>query len=774
MKHIKHWLATIAVLLCSMGVSAATYSDWVSTNEGQSSTTSSNTYTITANAGDVLTFDWFVSSESNYDKLIITIGGTEILNKSGELSGTYQHTFTSSGTYTMVVKYTKDVSIDEGRDYAMVYNITLGTGGAGGSGDSGTDNIIAFGTCGDNLTWKLTDEGELRIEGTGEMTSSPWKTDYKYKIKTVKIEEGVTSIGNDAFNGCYELTSITLPESVTSIGSYAFWGCNKLTTITIPENSQLTSIGNEAFTGCYCLTSITLPEKLTSIGQRAFYNCNSLTSITLPESVKSIGDYAFVGCVGLTAITIPESMTSIGNFVFSGCTGLTSITLPESVTSIGNYAFNGCNSLTSITLPKSVKSIGDYAFDCSKLYKVINYSNLPLSAGSKDYGCVAYNAKKVYQGDWLATVDDFQFYTTNDIHYLVNYIGNDTEIVLPNNYNGESYQIGDYAFCYYSLTAITLPESVTGIGLYAFFACSSLETITLPEGVTSIGKSAFSNCTNLTAITIPEGVTSIRYNAFFGCSNLTDVYCYAEEVPKTDTYAFEYSNIENATLHVPANALETYESTAPWSSFGKFEILTPRSITITMNQYGSGTYCSPYALDFSEVEGLKAYAATGYDSETGIVTLTRVMTSQPGMGLFIKGEPGEYIVPTLESTSFNTLNMLVGTLENTDLNGISADGLYANYKYTVKEGDAEPVFYQFADGSTLAAGRAYLQIPTAWLTSATAKSISYRFDDGETTDIEDIESGIQNSELIYDLMGRRVQTPSKGSVYIVNGKKIVY
>ena len=234
------------------------------------------------------------------------------------------------------------------------------------------------------------------------------------------------------------------------------------------------------------------------------------------------------------------------------------------------------------------------------------------------------------------------------------------------------------------------------------------------------------------------------------------------------------SNIENATLHVPANALETYESTAPWSSFGKFEILTPRSITITMNQYGSGTYCSPYALDFSEVEGLKAYAATGYDSETGIVTLTRVMTSQPGMGLFIKGEPGEYIVPTLESTSFNTLNMLVGTLENTDLNGISADGLYANYKYTVKEGDAEPVFYQFADGSTLAAGRAYLQIPTAWLTSATAKSISYRFDDGETTDIEDIESGIQNSELIYDLMGRRVQTPSKGSVYIVNGKKIVY
>ena len=123
MRKTKHWLMTIATLLCSVMVDAATYSDWTSTNKGQSSTTSSNTYTISANAGEVLTFDWLVSSESNYDKLIITIGGTEILNKSGEQSGTYQHTFTSSGSYTMVVKYTKDGSVNNGSDYAKVYNI---------------------------------------------------------------------------------------------------------------------------------------------------------------------------------------------------------------------------------------------------------------------------------------------------------------------------------------------------------------------------------------------------------------------------------------------------------------------------------------------------------------------------------------------------------------------------------------------------------------------------------------------------------------------------
>ena len=515
---------------------------------------------------------------------------------------------------------------------------------------------------------------------------------------------------------------------------------------------------------------------VTRIGERAFYDCRSLTIITIPEGVKSIGDYAFVACASLTAITLPKSMTSIGNYVFSGCTGLTAITLPEKVTSIGNYAFNGCNSLTSITLPESVKSIGDYAFTmCDRLYKVINYSNLPLSAGSKDYGYVANYAKKVYQGGELATVDDFQFYTSNGIHYLVNYIGNDTEIVLPNNYNGESYIIGDYAFCYCSsLTAITLPEGVTSIGLYAFFSCSSLEAITLSEGVKSIGQSAFSNCSNLTTITFPEGVTNIGYYAFFGCSKLIDVYCYAEEVPTTHTYAFNSSNIGNATLHVLASVLDAYKTTTPWSSFGKFEILTPRSMTITMNQYGSGTYCSPYALDFSEVEGLKAYAATGYNTKTGIVTLTRVMTSQPGMGLFLKGEIGEYIVPTLESTDDNSLNMLVGALENTKLNGTSDNGLYYNYRYTIKEGDEAPKFYQVDDDYTLGAGKAYLQIPVAWMPTQ-AKAIGLRFDDGGTTDIDELESesNSQNAELIYDLMGRRVTSPQRGMIYIVNGKKVV-
>jgi len=192
--------------------------------------------------------------------------------------------------------------------------------------------FAASGKCGDNLTWNLTD-GVLTISGTGTMKNfdyddnlgvqTPWK-DYMLLIKTLSIDEGVTSIGDRAFEGCISLTSVTIPNSVTSIGMRVFSSCSSLTSVTIPNS--VTSIGNYAFAYCKGLTSLAIGNNVTTIEDWAFIQCSALTSVIIPNSVTSIGVGAFYGCSSLTSMTIPNSATSIGDAAFYGCSSLTSVT----------------------------------------------------------------------------------------------------------------------------------------------------------------------------------------------------------------------------------------------------------------------------------------------------------------------------------------------------------------------------------------------------------------------------------------------------------------
>ena len=338
-----------------------------------------------------------------------------------------------------------------------------------------------------NITWTLNDFGLLELSGTGgiSFTSSssvPW-ADYYSSINEVIIDNGVTSIGLNAFSDCSSLTSITIPEGVTSIGDRAFYNCSSLTSITIPDG--VTSIGDRAFEDCRKLTSITIPDSVTSIGDSAFSCCSSLISITIPEGVTSIRYGAFYDCSSLTSVTIPDSVTSIGLIAFSGCSSLTSITIPDGVTSIGGNAFYGCSSLTSITIPDGVTSIGGGAFyNCS----AVRYANLG-SNGAQSLSLAGYTFR--VPG------------TSYDLRYLFS----DAEIDGLELTDAES-----------DITEITIPEGVTSIGGSAFYGCSNLTSVTIPDSVTSIGDRAFYNCSSLTSITIPDSVTSIGKMAFYGCS----------------------------------------------------------------------------------------------------------------------------------------------------------------------------------------------------------------------------------------------------------------
>ena len=244
-------------------------------------------------------------------------------------------------------------------------------------------DLIDSGTCGEQATWELYQDGTLYIKGSGAMSdysissdandtsfcSAPWYASHRSDIQTVIIEDGITRIGEHAFTYCSAMHSVSIPDSVTEIGAEAFAGCSSLESVTIPDG--VTKIGSAAFESCGSLKSVTIPSSVTTIGEWAFFGCDSLESVTIPGSVTEIGDWAFSDCGSLKSVTIPDSVTTIGEQAFSGCASLESVTIPGSVTEIGDWAFSDCVFLKSVTIPDSVTTIGECAFSgCAFLESV--------------------------------------------------------------------------------------------------------------------------------------------------------------------------------------------------------------------------------------------------------------------------------------------------------------------------------------------------------------------------------------------------------------------
>ena len=348
-------------------------------------------------------------------------------------------------------------------------------------------------------------------------------------ITGIVIPESVKSVGRNAFSGCFSLNSVNYTGNIAGWCGISFdpYNANPLyythnlyinnalvTELVIPDG--VTNIGNYTFYNCSGLTSITIPDSVTSIGEYAFYGCSGLTSVTIPDSVTSIGSEAFEKCP-LTDVSIPTSAiysisknnlqnvvitsgTSIPDFAFYECSRLTSVTIGNGVESIGERAFKGCYSLITVTIPNSVTSIKSDAFsDCHKLTEVHNLSALNIN----DHFYICYAVHVYKDGEsYLHETDEGYLFLENEADvFLVAYSGTDAELTLPDGYNGKNYFIR----------------------YYAFEGCSSLTSVTIPDSVTGIGAQAFYNCTGLTSVTIPDSVTSIDYHAFYGCSGLTSV-----------------------------------------------------------------------------------------------------------------------------------------------------------------------------------------------------------------------------------------------------------
>ena len=325
------------------------------------------------------------------------------------------------------------------------------------------EDSATSGTCGDNLTWIFDEStGTLTISGTGAMydylnsdgsvSARPWPKNTETEIKTVIINDGVTTVGSGAFYCGWTIENIILGNSITIIGDWAFGKCEVLKSITIPD--VVTTIGESAFSYCENLSEFTIPESLTTIGNFAFVGCPGLSSLTIPENVSSIGAYAFYGWSNLTHVTIGNNVSTIGDYAFACCYSLTNFIFSDSVTTTGNYAFACCYSLTSVIIPDSVTTIGMYAF----------------------YDC--YNLTSI-------TVDsNNQYYSSDKYGVLFN---KDKTILIQ-------YPIGN------TRTSYIIPDSVTTIDMAAFSRSKNLLNVTIPASVITIVSSAFNECTALTDV----------------------------------------------------------------------------------------------------------------------------------------------------------------------------------------------------------------------------------------------------------------------------------
>ena len=303
-------------------------------------------------------------------------------------------------------------------------------------------------------------------------------------IKSLIVNDNVTSIGEFAFSESRLLQSAKLSNNISDISTGAFKACSALTSINIPD--ALPTINDETFSGCSSLPEIRIPETVNSIRNSAFYGCPELSEINIPDNVTSIGDNAFYDCSGASSVTFGNKIETIGKSAFERCSTVTEIKLPDSVTSLGNNVFKSCSALLKVSLSNTITKIPDGAFwDCSSLPAII-IPNSVITIGKNAFnGCTSLGS-----------------------------------IEIPDKVTA----IGDYSFRYCtSLKGIAFGKALKTIGVGSFEDCTSLQSVNIPNNVTYLGTEAFIRCQALTDAVLSDGMEEIYGSTFAGCSALESV-----------------------------------------------------------------------------------------------------------------------------------------------------------------------------------------------------------------------------------------------------------
>lgn len=242
-------------------------------------------------------------------------------------------------------------------------------------------------------------------------------------------------------------------------------------------------------------------KPVVGIADEAFLKCANIERVDIPAGVTSIGESAFSWCSGLTRVDIPDGVTVVGDQAFAHCKGLTEVSLPDSVQAIGDSAFADCVALPQLHIPANVTSIGiGVCYGCTAM------TDITVAAGNPAYRAVGSCLIETASGTLIAGCKDS---------------------VMPSD--GSVTRIGAYAFFWCTtLTDLEIPDSVVSIGDSAFSCCKGLTDITIPNSVTEMGKSVFYGCSSLASVTIPfagnvkEGSENVHFGYIFGAASVSE------------------------------------------------------------------------------------------------------------------------------------------------------------------------------------------------------------------------------------------------------------
>ena len=548
----------------------------------------------------------------------------------------------------------------------------------------------------------------------------------------IQLPDGIETIGERAFAKCPDLQRVDLPAMLRKIGKGIFDEDYSLSAVvsrmTQPYSVDVENFALESHAAFHSINAILyVPSGTTEVYMNTpEWDIFDFISEDQPEYAAADGfkfllytdkddsksamlvhgDYS-----NSENVEIPERIyrdgdqydylvKRIGGYAFGDCTNLKTVILPEFLNNIGIRSFYN-TSLSEVTFPCGMKRVSDEAFkDCADLTAITVGSGDPFKIEwwtfpSKD---ILVKIPRGLKGKYVQTSFWGEFKNMKEIKEQITYAPQEETNTVAVENTAETCPVVEIP------NVVTIEDQV--------------------YQVSTISEGAFENNTIVEQVMIPESVTQINDNAFAGCTELKEIRVYASEPIRLGSQAnsrtrgtgsasvFEGVDTENCTLFVPAGSKEKYMQADGWREFKNIEEMG-ETMTITIGKSGKASYCGDKSLDFSSSEEVKAYIATGFDKDEGIIWLTRVKDVPAETPILIKGEPNQvYYLPVTDSQNSYYTNMFKGNTSGETVQVGETDGDKVNY-YLSGDGTFKSVNKSVNIGNN----KSYLQLPGSFETA---------------------------------------------------------